>query len=224
MKYLNYGKLFETEVRLLNRSSHFNLVDSKLWGFLTKTVDLMILSFWWVVGSLLIVTAGASSAALYHSVHKTVWQDEGHPTQEFWSAYKQDLKQGSLISLFFLLAAGFAVFAWYFADYVGKDTFLGSFYQVVVVLIALLGLILALYIFPILSRYTVKTATLFAASFSLAVTHFVRTLALLVLAAISILGLLLMPPLLLLLPGVYMFSIERLMEPVLNEILPGEQV
>ena len=199
-----------------------NLVDSKLWSFLMKTVDLMILSIWWVLGSLLIVTAGPASAALYKSVHKTVWLDEGHPTKEFWRAYRENLKQGCLISLFFLLAAGFIVYAWLFARYVGKDTFLGAFYQVVSVLAALLVLVLSLYIFPLLSRYTMKLKTLFILSFTLSVRHFVRTLVLLILAVVCVLGILLMPPAAILLPGIYMFSIERLMDPVLRALYPEE--
>ena len=44
--------------------------DNKLFGALGKAVDCVILSVLWLVCCLPVITIGASSTALYYTVHK----------------------------------------------------------------------------------------------------------------------------------------------------------
>lgn len=86
-------------------------------SFLNRIADMVILSFLWCVFSLPVITIGASTAALYHTVIKVIRQDRGYVFQTFISSFKQNLKSTLLPALLFI--AGFTISGftcWYFWD------------------------------------------------------------------------------------------------------------
>lgn len=201
---------------------HTNIAETPIWNFLTKVVDCVILGFWWLVASLPVITVGASCAALYNSIHKAIYLDEGRPTKVFWSSFVSNLKQGMLVTAILLLCTAFAVFIWFFAGYVGKDTAFGTFYRIFSILVGVLIVTVSAYAFPIMSRYLIKTKDLLIASVAVSVTRFPFTFILLVITLVCIAGVMLVPVTIVILPSLYMLSAERLLEPAMKK-LTGQQ-
>ena len=72
-------------------------VDSPLYKFLQRLLDVIILNFWLIVCSIPIVTAGASITAAYSVALKMVRDEEGYITTSFFKAFKENWKQGTVL-------------------------------------------------------------------------------------------------------------------------------
>lgn len=73
---------------------------------------MFLLSLLFMITSLPVVTLGASSAALYYSISKVEFHGEGYLFRTYWKAWKDNLKNGiiiTLILLFYLAMAGLAI-------------------------------------------------------------------------------------------------------------------
>lgn len=60
---------------------------------LNKIADMVIISALWCVCCLPVITVGASTAALYHSVVKSIREDRAYAAPSFWAAFRANLKQ-----------------------------------------------------------------------------------------------------------------------------------
>lgn len=136
---------------------------------LSVAADLIVLNLLAILCALPIVTAGASYAALCAVCRKLVRGEDGYLFRDFFRAFKSNLKDGSILGTVLLLCTLVLFVDWRLAA------------ATVPVLRAAVGaagfclLAVALYAFPILSRYdqplraTVKNAAL------LSVGYFPRT-------------------------------------------------
>jgi uncharacterized membrane protein YesL len=79
-------------------------VDGPLYRFLSRFWDVIKLNFLWLIFSLPVVTFGASTAAAFSVTLKMVDDQEGYIFRDFWKAFRENLKQGSLLGLLFLAA------------------------------------------------------------------------------------------------------------------------
>ena len=202
---------------------HFNLIDNPVWVFLTKCVDLFILCLLWILFSLPVVTVGASTAALYHGVHKTILNSEGYPSATFWRSFRTNWKQGILLTLLCLLPAAFCWTSWQFADRLGEGHPVGFVYRVAAVLAAVLTFSTLLYLFPLLSRFYMGTRELIRTAFALAVIRAGFTLLLDLVIAVCILGIYLIPASIFILPGLGAMAAERLVEPAIQKAMDASE-
>lgn len=120
------------------------------WG--SKAFDLMLVSIWWILGSLPIVTIGASAAAIYDAVSRSVVEDRESVTERFWATWKNSLKIGSLHGLSsFLLSAlfllNFGISSKLFHGHV--QWLLCALYLVLFLAV----MAVCCYLFPLISRY-----------------------------------------------------------------------
>ena len=82
-------------------------IEGPVIGFLEKGGQLIVLSVLWLLGCIPVITACASTAALYETVRLTVREEQGSAAKNFWAAFKRCLPSGILLTL--LLLAGFAI-------------------------------------------------------------------------------------------------------------------
>ena len=79
--------------------------DSWLGRFFNLVFDLVIMHFIWLVCSLPIFTIGASTTALYYTFMKRTRRDEGYIWKNYFSSFKSNFKQATIIWLI-ILAVG----------------------------------------------------------------------------------------------------------------------
>ena len=198
-------------------------LDNPVWVFISKLYDLVILSILWFLFSLPVITIGPASAALYHSVHTVIVQDSGHTLSTFWRSFRTNLVQGILLTLACLPAAAFVAVSWIFSEALGRENFLGIFYKIVSVAAGFLLCAGMLYLFPLLSRFYMKTKDLLKTAVALAVTRLGFTVLLTALTLVCAGTMLIVPAACFLLPGLMAAAAERLIEPAFQKALDAKR-
>lgn len=190
---------------------------------LLDTVGRLIgLGLLWLLGCVPIVTATTSTAALYYAVMKSVRRGCGSAWQEFWSAYRSNLKRGIPITLALgLLGAvltGNIRYLWQ-SGQTGGTLLWGS-----VFLLAVLAAV-AIYIGPVLSRFTLGAWRACQMAFVMALRFWYITLALaLGLTALVLLQIYILPmPTALALPGLWCWTTTFLTERALRAYMPPKE-
>ena len=197
--------------------------DNIVWTFLTRCVDLVILSLLWLLFSLPVVTAGASTAALYHSVRKSVLSDSGYAVTAFWKSFRENVKQGIPLMLLCALPFAFCFAAWLFADSLGEGSILGLIYHTASILVGVMVFSTAATLFPLLSRFYMKTPELIKTAFALAVTRAGFTLILDLILVLCGFTVYMIHAGIFVLPGAAAMAAERLLEPGFRKILADSQ-
>ena len=82
----------------------FFSVDSPLYRFLSRVLDILKLNFLWILGSLPVFTIGASTTAAMSVALKLADDEEGYIAKSYFEAYKANFKQGVPMGLIFLVA------------------------------------------------------------------------------------------------------------------------
>ncbi|MBR6223962.1 MAG: DUF624 domain-containing protein [Lachnospiraceae bacterium] len=147
---------------------------------LTKTGELVILSFMWLIASLPIVTIGAASSALYYSVVKSIRKSRGYPAKEFINAFKACIKNATYITLIGLMW-GVAIFKLIDVAAAMKNTH-GSFLMRVYTVLAALSIGFLIYAFPVISRFKLEFKKIMELTFVIMVRNIHYTLLMLILA------------------------------------------
>ena len=84
---------------------HLFQLDNPVWVFMGRIVDFVLLTGLWLLGSLPVVTVGASTKALYTVAMHMAKNEEGYTARSFVQAFREGFKESTLIGLA-VLAAG----------------------------------------------------------------------------------------------------------------------
>lgn len=113
-------------------------LDNKIFIFLGKVLEVILVSLLWYIGSILIVTAGTSSAALYYTVHKCIFNSEGYLFSTYKKSFTDNLKKATLLWLICLATDAFLVFDLLLAKMaIDQNSLLGVLYYPVLVCMVL---------------------------------------------------------------------------------------
>ena len=162
----------------------FFSVDSPLYRFLSRVLDILKLNFLWILGSLPVFTIGASTTAAISVALKLADDEEGYIATSYFEAYKANFKQGVPMGLIFLVA-------WY-AVYLDFQLFGAVKNNPVILLIigmvsVFLVIIAMIYSFPLLARYENTVVRTIRNSMDISRKYFGKTLILVILVAAEVL-------------------------------------
>jgi len=163
--------------------------------------DLMIISVMWIITSLPLITMGAATAAMYYATVRCLRNDETNPTEKFMHSFKNNLKQGTILTIMYLVYGGVVALDIFAARNGIKGIQLPELYERAAYVLLLPIAFTITYIFPYLSRYTNTIKGSLGNSFLFSATHFDHTIALLLMAAASIFICYIFPPALLIVPA-----------------------
>lgn len=193
-------------------------------GIVTRALehlaDMIILSALWVVSCLPVVTIVPATAALYYATVKSVRRGVGKPSREFWQSFKTNLWRG--IGATVLLGAVGAVLVLDFMVLKQKpNTVMGSGCLVLLAVAAMV----AVYVGPVLSRFSLKLGKIFMLSFVMAVRFLPITVVLVAgTAAVALVQFYVLPlPMILLLPGLWCWVSSFLTERALRCYMPKRE-
>ena len=79
-----------------------------------KACDIMILSLLWLLGSLPVITIGASFSALYAASSRSIRQNIGTVFSEYWKSYRREMK--SSIPLWLIFAGAILMLLMFLPD------------------------------------------------------------------------------------------------------------
>ncbi len=132
--------------------------DSAFMRLITKIVLSVYLNILWFICSIPIFTIGASTTALFYSCQKIVRDEEGHITQTFFRAFKENFKQGTIIGLIMLvLGALLGADGYILIHKVFTNTF-WTMLTAIFIVATIAYLVILMYIFQLNARFenTVK--------------------------------------------------------------------
>ncbi len=208
--------------------SGFFSSDNKFFVLMSKIFDVMVLSLIWLVLCLPIITIGPASTAVYYTMVKVIRRERSYLLKEFFRSFKLNFKQGAILTLIY---AALVAIMYFDFMYVQELSEAGSKYGPMLfgafLVLAIFVVFTAVYIFPLLSRFTVTIKNLIKWSFFIAIRHIGWTLLLGVLfigtALLMFFAFFYMPPLIIFLPGVYTLIVSFPMEHIFKRYMPVEE-
>ena len=141
-----------------------------VWRFMGRVADLFFLTLLWAIGSLPLVTMGASTTALYYVALKMVKNQEGYIWKSFWKSYRENLKTAAGIWCIMLgmgAARGFGLAV----SFPGQGAGDGAFFWGLLILTVFYLFWLTL-VFPLTARLDTGIKGLLYLSFMTAVKNF----------------------------------------------------
>ena len=202
--------------------------DGPLMKMLTRVANLMLLSVYWALCCVPIITIVPSCCALYHAVAKVVRTDGHGVTRDFFMAFKSELKQGILLSLLVIASGALLVvtlnFGFQFRMYGW-----GLAYLMIGLLILIAWISMVIFVSPVLSRFKGNIGLLLRLTLYFSMENPLKTLFMAVLLAAMAVVAYFYIPLLLLMPGLYVDLTAGMMEKSFNKFTashgkPAEEV
>ena len=208
----NVNSAGKGRVRLLD-------VDGPVFTVLTKTGELILLSFVWLVCSLPVITLGASTTALYYAVVKNIRRGRGYPIREFFKMFKLSFVRATCVTLIGLLwgAAMYRLITIALSLQSAQGSFLMRIYAVlVIVTVAVL-----IYVFPVISRFEISVGKSIGLAFVMAGRCVGYTACLLAMGGIMVYLFIYIPfPLIILFPSLWTLVSSFLIERALKKYMP----
>ena len=194
--------------------------DGSFMYFLTKAGQVIILNIIFLVSCIPVFTIGTAATSLYYAMMKNIRRSRGYPAAEYWNSFKRTFVKGSI----FTAAAGGWLFLLYrlilvvLAQETEYSIFLSRIY---IVLMAVTAAILV-YLFPVLSRFTMSMTAMIKLSFVMSVRYLGYTI--LILAGTALLAFLqfyfLPMPTVFFLPGAWCYACTFMIEKALRKYMP----
>lgn len=148
--------------------------NNPVMSFLSKLADLMILNVITLICCVPIVTVGASLSSMYYVLLRLRQEETSFVTKDFFHAFRQNLKQGIILWILYLVAI-IALAAEYYLIFVARIPELVEVRYGVYLFTALV-LISLTWSFVLLSRYNNSFGRVIINSYFIGFTHFVRTI------------------------------------------------
>ncbi len=166
----------------------FFSVDSPFYRFASRLSDILILNLLWILCSIPIVTIGAATTAMYYVNLKMVKDEEVYIVRSFFKAFKDNLKQSTIMWLIFLFAGGVLVTDYYYLFQIATKS--NIILKGITVLATILYLFSILYAFVLQARYENPIKRTIFNSIIISIRYFKRTLIIIgLLAVITFIGL-----------------------------------
>lgn len=157
-----------------------NIWNSPVMQKLGMVTNLVLLNALWLLCCIPVITAGAATAALYHTVFQYLTEQDDSVIRPFFQGFRQNFKQGTLLWMI-LLGAG-AILAVDTRYLINIEKYAPAWMLLAILAVAMV--MLMTHIFPMMARFEMKSMALLRTSFSLIVLHFPATL---IMAALNIL-------------------------------------
>ena len=201
----------------------FNL-DNKFFRGVSKIIDCVWLSLLWFMCCIPVFTIGAATTALYYTVNKSIKNDRGYASSEFFSAFKSNFKQSTVIWLIFLAIYALLGFDYYaMKSYADAGVAIGKIY----IAFFVFGVIITMwgfYIFPYIARFENTTKNVLKNTVFIAISNIHWTIIMTVLFIAMWVGIYLFPPVAIVMPVLYQLLKNIAIEHVFKKYMTPEDL
>lgn len=166
-------------------------IDGKLFNFLNKCTDLVILNILWIICCIPIITIGASTTAMHYVTLKMAKGEESYIVKSFFHSFRQNLKQATMVWVCILASICILFFDFYYITHI-KTNMTNLLTFAIFFITFLLGM-MTCYVFPILSYFQCRTLKAMKNALSIAIIHLPYTVLLLLLESMPVVLILLFP-------------------------------
>ena len=165
--------------------------DSKVMYYINKTSQLLILDLIMLAFCLPVITIGPSVAAMHYVLLRIYRNDEKYIFQMFWKSFKENLLQGTWLTVIYLFLFSSVIYSYYLI-YIGTM----KMHFLVVALLVLVTIIVATsysWTFIFLSRYQDKTFRTLKNAVTMVFVKPLYSVMILILTVAPVLGILFLP-------------------------------
>ena len=191
---------------------------------LSKVIgDVVIISCLFLLFCLPVVTIGASVTALYYTVYRKYKKHSDEPSKDFMRSLKENLKNGIIINLIYMIFCAIAGFNIYFAFFGFGGTKLPDWYTIVS-LVPLLPVIFTLpFVYPLLARFSNGIKGTHTNSYTLCMINFPKFLLIWLIFIVTLAVSICFPPAALVTPAVAMYLTQMITEKAFEKAIEVEK-
>lgn len=193
--------------------------DGFLVKMLVKAANMMIVSFFWLISCIPVLTAIPATAALFHTTSKVIRQSGSGVMRSYFSALRGSLKKGIPLSLICIIFGLLLYTALDFGRQMWKTGIFWTLYYAFGFFLAFVFLTMLLFIPPSLSRFESSIGTTLRLSLYLASKNLLRSIWYMFLLGLMALIVYIYPITILILPGLYSDLICGGMEKALSAFM-----
>ena len=167
--------------------------DNIVFQMLGKLVDCVWVSILWVICCIPVFTIGASTTALYYTVHKSIRGNRGYTTSNFFGAFRDNFKAATLPYLIWLavmIVLGCDAYITY--QVLKTGSMKGAFFYFFLIMIAV-AIMWSAFLFPYIARFENTVKQTLKNAFLLMIRHLPWALLLLVILVASVLSVYIIP-------------------------------
>ena len=150
-----------------------------------RVTDICVLSFFWFLFSIPVVTAGAATTALFQYTLRLTADEEGYVWKTFREGFKKNFGQATILWIGAVLVGAFLVFDLWCCQFLaplGAVRFFAFFLLIGAIFVYLLTII---YLFPLLAFFHVDTRKVIRDSFVMSVGNLHVSITILVIYGIT---------------------------------------
>jgi uncharacterized membrane protein YesL len=196
--------------------------DNFFWRWFGKLADIVVLSIFWILCCLPLVTIIPACIALYDTIVHCIHGPEEHPYKHFFLSLKSELLRGIGINLLWGILAFVLTTLYNYLSYLGETNQFAAMYSTVYLATMLIPVGILAWLIPLESRFTHSFASLHKTAATFTILHLPTTAILLGLLAAAILLLMFFPVLAILIPGLVVTVQAWFIEKVFKNYLPKE--
>ena len=201
------------------KNSFDRITNSWLYKAGKAVGDVVIISLYFVLFCLPVVTIGVSISALYYTVYRKYTKKSDDISKDFFRAVRSNLKNGIIIHIIYSLYSAIVGFNIYFALFGFRGVRLPEWYTLVS-FIPLLPLIFSVpFLYPLVARFSNSVKETIKNSFTLCMINFPKFLLIWLIAASALLMCVAFPPALLLVPTGAMYLTELITEKAFASVI-----
>lgn len=191
---------------------------------LSKVIgDVVIISCLFLLFCLPVVTIGASVTALYYTVYRKFYKKSDEASKDFMRSLKENLKNGILINLIYMIFSAVALFNIYFAFNGFGGTKLPDWYTVVS-FVPLLPIIFTLpFVYPLMARFSNGIKGTITNSYTLCMINFPKFLLIWLIFIVALAISVCFPPAALVTPVGAMYLTQMITEKAIEKAIAVEK-
>lgn len=160
----------------------FNM-NSGFFKFVNRLLDVFFINLLWILCSLPVVTMGTATCAAFSVTLKMVDDEEGYIGKAFFKAFRQNLKQGTLMWFITVPCVYVLYLLW---QIVIKSEDISAIAIIGVILLTAIAISINLYSYPLIARYENSLRNIIKNSFGICLQYFVKTIILIVVVALEV--------------------------------------
>lgn len=160
----------------------FFSVDSPVYKFLSKFLDVVKLNFFWILFSIPVITVGASTVAAMSVGLKMVDDEEGYIGKNFLKAFKENWKQGTILWIITVVAVYAIYLDFQLFEAVDNNPIIFLFIGMASIALAVFALI---YSYPLAARYENTLINTIQNSINISRKYLGKTLLLVIILAVE---------------------------------------
>ena len=200
------------------------LFDNFIFRGLSRFLDMFFLSVLWLICCIPIVTIGAATTALYEMAYKNIRHERGYAIRGFFSSFKSNFKQSTILGLLFTVIFGCLGFDCYIMYIYKLEGNPAAKYTIGFWILILIVLLWSFYVFPYVARFQNTTKEVLKNTFFIMVGNLGSTLLLLLIFVIQCLGIYMYTPAIIVIPILYNYFKSLILEKVFKRYLTKEQI